>query len=98
MRTCHTHLAAWRARVETFGETEEMLLASYPDAVASSLGIARTWMPVLLQDAAPAGRPTDAMPELAQLTAGLDEMLRKSSPDYRKTTLQRTERASSSTR
>ena len=92
------HLAAWRARVETFGETEEMLLASYPDAVASSQGIARTWMPVLLPDAAPAGRPADAMPELAQLTAGLDEMLRKSSPDYRKTTLQRTERASSSTR
>jgi HD-like signal output (HDOD) protein len=55
------HLAAWRARAETLGETPEEMLASYPAPVAAVLGMDHAWK--------------DAMPEVAELTAGFDEML-----------------------
>jgi HD-like signal output (HDOD) protein len=69
------HLAAWRARAEIFGDTQEKLLASYPVAVAASLGIDKAKMPALATDGEPADRLIRAMPDVADLTAGLDEML-----------------------
>jgi len=55
------HLAAWRARAETLGEPPEEMRASYPAAVAAALGMDHAWR--------------DAMPGVAELTAGLDEMI-----------------------
>ena len=69
------HLAAWRARAETFGDTKEKLVASYPEAVATSVGIGKGWMPALLTKGESVNRPMRAMPDVAELTAGLDEML-----------------------
>ena len=69
------HLAAWRARAEIFGDAREKLLASYPDAVASSVGIGKSWMPALLTKAESADASMGAMPDVAALTSGLDEML-----------------------
>ena len=71
------HLAAWRARAEVFGDTQETLIAGYPVAVAASLDIDKSWMPVLLTDSEPDDRPPRAMPEVGELTAGLDEMLNR---------------------
>lgn len=69
------HLAAWRARAEVFGDTPEKLAASYPEAVAASLGIDKSWMPALLTEGEPVDRGRRAMPDVAELTAGLDKML-----------------------
>ena len=71
------HLAAWRARAEVFGDTQEKLIAGYPLAVAASLDIDKSWMPVLLTDSEPDDRPPRAMPDVGELTAGLDEMLNR---------------------
>jgi putative nucleotidyltransferase with HDIG domain len=92
------HLAAWRARAEVFGDTTEELLASYPEAVANSLGIDKAWMPALVANGGSVNRPNDAMPDVAELTAGLDEMLTGTPPTARQATLQRADRASNSTR
>jgi HD-like signal output (HDOD) protein len=56
------HLAAWRARLDENKLSEEEIAASYPLAVAHSLGLA----PGLL---------TEDMPALAELSAGLDELV-----------------------
>ena len=68
------HLAAWRARAEVFGDTPEKLVASYPAAVAASLGIDKTWIPALLSESESVEQASHAMPDIADLTAGLDEM------------------------
>ncbi len=69
------HLAAWRARAEVFGDAQEKLAAGYPDTVATSLQITKGWMPALIRNGESGTGPTRAMPEVAELTAGLDEML-----------------------
>lgn len=69
------HLAAWRARAEAFGETQEKRVASYPEAVAMALGINKTWTPVPVTKRVPVNKPMRVMPEVSELTAGLDEML-----------------------
>jgi HD-like signal output (HDOD) protein len=68
------HLAAWRARAENSGDAPEKMRASYPEAVAGSVGLGTAWMPALATD----GGSVDtkgAMPDVAELTAGLDEMI-----------------------
>jgi len=68
------HLAAWRARVEVLGATGEELPASYPSAVAASLAVDKAWV----RDLAAMGEMPDggdAMPAIAELTAGFDEMI-----------------------
>ena len=69
------HLAAWRARAEVFGDAPEKLVASYPAAVAKSVGVGKSWMPALLTKAESADTSMRAMPDVATLTSGLDEML-----------------------
>ena len=56
------HLAAWRARIEENKPDKDEIDASYPVAVAASLGLA----PRLL---------LDTMPAPAELAAGLDELV-----------------------
>lgn len=69
------HLAAWRARTEALGDKHGLLKASYPEAVAASLGIDKSWMPALLPKGESVNAPMRVMPAISQLTAGLDEML-----------------------
>ena len=59
---CVIHLAAWRARVDENKLSAEEIIASYPTAVAESLGLA----PHAL---------IDTMPALGELSAGLDELV-----------------------
>ena len=69
------HIAAWRARVDVLGGSPEAMLASYPAPVAAAMGLDRRWIPALM----PAGdsvNDKDAMPELADLTTGLEEMIK----------------------
>jgi len=69
------HLAAWRARAETFGDPPEKMAASYPEAVAASLFLSKGWIPALLAKGERIDKPMRAMPPVDELTAGLDEML-----------------------
>jgi hypothetical protein len=48
--------------------------ASYPEAVATSVGLGRAWLPAWAASDGSADT-TDAMPDVAELTAGLDEMI-----------------------
>ena len=89
------HLGAWRARAEAFGDTPEKMRASYPQAVARSLDIGKSWMPALAADGESVSRK-DAMPEVAELTAGLDEMIGGAPPEARQAKGQRAEFAGSS--
>jgi len=63
------HLGAWRARVDALQYSEEAMSASYPAEVARRLGFPADWSE-LLADASGKG-----MPELKELTNGLDAML-----------------------
>src|ERR1043166_777929 len=81
------HLAAWRARAEAFGDPPEKMLASYPEGVAASLGIDKAWMPALVTGELLGGKK--AMPEVAELTAGLDEMIGGAPPETRTATVGR---------
>lgn len=56
------HLAVWRARIEHSGASRDEAEASFPGEVAASLGLAPELLP---------GR----MPTLAELSAGLDELI-----------------------
>jgi HD-like signal output (HDOD) protein len=69
------HLAAWRARGAALGDGAKKLVASYPEPVAASLGIAKGWMPMLAAKGEESGPSMRPMPELSELTAGLDAML-----------------------
>jgi putative nucleotidyltransferase with HDIG domain len=69
------HLAAWRARAHELGYASDKLIATYPDAIAASIAIDRQWMPVLLAKDKVATSAARAMPDIEQLTSGLDEML-----------------------
>jgi HD-like signal output (HDOD) protein len=57
------HLAAWRARVEENKLSQEEKIACYPTDVAAALGLA----PDLL---------LDEMPDLSELSAGLEELVK----------------------
>jgi HD-like signal output (HDOD) protein len=63
------HLGAWRARVDALQCSDEAIVASYPADVARRLGLPWSWAQ-LSTDADGQG-----MPELKELTIGLDAML-----------------------
>ncbi len=67
------HLGAWRARAEVLATPDEDLAASYPGAVGERLRISPTWMPAL--GTQPGAEAMTPMPELTELTEGLDAML-----------------------
>ena len=69
------HLAAWSARAAVFDTPPEELAARYPEAAALILGIDKSWLPESIQGTGSRCRTTDPMPDMAELTAGLEEML-----------------------
>lgn len=67
------HLGAWRARTEVLGMSDEQIIASYPTEVGQRLGVDPTWVSTLAAHSP--GGATLVMPELKELTEGLDAML-----------------------
>ena len=68
------HIAAWRARAEIMDEVPDQMLASGPTAAAASIGLEERWLAAL----ASAGTGSDganALPDIAGLTAGLEQMI-----------------------
>jgi len=72
------HVAAWRARNEGAAGGAEAAQDPFPQAVCAKLGIAPAWVQVDAgaEPAASAGAEGEAaMPALAELTRGLEDML-----------------------
>ena len=57
------HLAAWRARIDENQLSNEEIIACYPNEVAEALGL-------------PPSVLVDRMPPLAELSAGLEELVK----------------------
>lgn len=63
------HLGGWRARCEVLALDEATARATYPTEVARRLQVAAGWAPLLAQPG------SQSMPDLHELTQGLEEML-----------------------
>lgn len=69
------HLAAWRSRTAIFQIVPAQVAASYPCVAADLVGLDSRWVRELAPDEEWERDSSVTMPPVAELTAGLDEML-----------------------
>ena len=67
------HLGAWRARLEQFPELPPDWPASFPGAVAESVGLGSDW--IALPQGLPGRLALPLMPDLRSLTHGLEDLM-----------------------